>query len=283
MQHPATRFKTRALSALTLALLAVLSAPAPQGAQAQSGPRASDADAPTWVGVVGGKPEQGQRGLLIKRVLRSSPAERAGLRAGDLLIKANDQPVQSVQELRQATGALRVGQVMTVELVRDRKPIKTSLTLVALPTQVELIQAELMGKPMPDLSYQLVESGTTGRLHQLKGKIVVLEFWATWCSPCKQTASYLAEYYPAHRDAVHVLALSSEPADKLKAYLEAQTTKPPYLIGHDPGEQAHQLLLINSYPTILILDEQLMLRKVLTGFHHPSEIGRTIEQLRAAR
>ena len=61
-------------------------------------------------------------GALVSQVVSGSPAEAAGIRAGDVITSVNGQPVKSNTELRNAIGLKRVGDSVDVALVRDGKP-----------------------------------------------------------------------------------------------------------------------------------------------------------------
>lgn len=258
----------------TIGLSASLTAPATLQAQTHS------PNAPTWVGLVGAPRADKKPGLYIKRILLDSPAQRAGLQAGDIVLKANGQSVSNVQELRGAMRALTVGQELKLEYLRDDVPKSAALKLVALPSQLELLKSQLMGRPLPAFSYQLVGSDQLTPSKSLEGKVTIVEFWATWCGPCRQTSAYLTEYYPKHKDSVNVIAITAEPMGVVTKFLEKQGEQPTYPIAIDPDQAAHDALLIQSYPTILILDSKQNVRKILSGFNHPSDIGAAVEEVK---
>lgn len=262
---------TLSLSLISLSLASI----SPQQATAQG----LESATPTWVGVVGGKPASGE-GLLIKRVLKGSPAFGAGLKAGDVIIKANGAAITSIHALRQAVRPLKVGEGLSVEYVRDNMRKSATLKLIALPSQQDILRTQFMGQPLPSFSYKLLKEDKPRSSDALKGKITIVEFWATWCGPCRQTSHYLSEYYPGHKDSVNVVAISAESAATIQGFLEKQDKQPTYPIAHDINEQAHDQLLVQSYPLIFILDEQLVVRKILTGFNHPSDIGKAVEALK---
>src|SRR5579863_6725482 len=75
-------------------------------------------------------------GALVSQVVEGSPAERAGIRTGDVITAVNGQPVKSNSELRNSIGLMRVGDRVDIGLVRDGKPLK--VTAVIADTSGEL-------------------------------------------------------------------------------------------------------------------------------------------------
>ncbi|MES2095825.1 MAG: redoxin domain-containing protein [Pseudomonadota bacterium] len=67
-----------------------------------------------------------------------------------------------------------------------------------------------IGEAAPDFSMVLVD-GSKVSLADLRGKVVVLNFWATWCVPCRKELPLLDTYYAAQRDAgLRVFAVTTE-------------------------------------------------------------------------
>jgi Do/DeqQ family serine protease len=75
-------------------------------------------------------------GALVSQVVGGSPADKAGIRSGDVITSVNGQPVKSNSELRNAIGLLRVGDRVEVGLMRDGKPVR--VTAVIADTSAEL-------------------------------------------------------------------------------------------------------------------------------------------------
>jgi len=58
-------------------------------------------------------------------------------------------------------------------------------------------------------------------LASLKGKIVVVEFWATWCPPCRESIPHLAKLFQEYKDkGVAMISLSNEPLETVKPFAE---------------------------------------------------------------
>jgi Do/DeqQ family serine protease len=75
-------------------------------------------------------------GALVSQVVEGSPADKAGIRTGDVITTVNGQPVKSNSELRNTIGLLRVGDRVDIGLVRDGKPLR--LTAVIADSTADL-------------------------------------------------------------------------------------------------------------------------------------------------
>jgi S1-C subfamily serine protease len=72
-------------------------------------------------------------GALVQRVLPESPAETAGLKRGDLVVRIADQPVLNPSALLQAVERAEVGQPLALKVVRGQKELQLSIRPAALP------------------------------------------------------------------------------------------------------------------------------------------------------
>ena len=94
-----------------------------------------------------------------------------------------------------------------------------------------------VGQPAPEFELTLVDGGKV-KLSELRGQVVVLNFWATWCGPCKQELPLLDRYYRLQKShGLRVFAITTQdslPASQLKevfnalAISSARRIKGPY-------------------------------------------------------
>ena len=81
-------------------------------------------------------------GAVVSQVLDGSPAERAGLRPGDVIVEVNGKPLRGASQLRNTVGLHRIGEVIRLEIIRDGSPRSLRLE-VAAPTTTHLDGAEV--------------------------------------------------------------------------------------------------------------------------------------------
>lgn len=91
---------------------------------------------------------------------------------------------------------------------------------------------EAEGKPAP-LNYTLKDmNGVDVKLASFKGKVILLNFWATWCGPCRAEIPALVELQKQYADDLVILGFSvDDPVDKLKPYATQYKINYPVLVG----------------------------------------------------
>ncbi|MDR6993256.1 Do family serine endopeptidase [Luteimonas sp. 3794] len=91
------------------------------------------------------------RGAVVTRVYGGSPAARAGLRTGDVVISANGQRIDNSESLRNFQGLQAIDTPVTLEVLRDGRTVKVDTRLTALPRDGASVDARLTGATFADL------------------------------------------------------------------------------------------------------------------------------------
>ena len=96
-------------------------------------------------------------------------------------------------------------------------------------------------------------SGKAWTLKDLEGKVVMLNFWATWCSPCRKEMPDLEMLYKQfEREGVIILGVSDDDPDKVREFVQKQGTTYPVLL--DPGSKVNHLFHIEGIPKTFVYD-----------------------------
>jgi cytochrome c biogenesis protein CcmG/thiol:disulfide interchange protein DsbE len=114
----------------------------------------------------------------------------------------------------------------------------------------------LLNKPAPDFTLPVVVGGAPGarqRLSDLRGKIVILDFWATWCPPCDIQAPILDRVARNHPEDVVVLGINvGEPPEVMKRHVVQKGLSYPMLA--DLEGEVQGLYGAGTLPTLVIVD-----------------------------
>jgi peroxiredoxin len=95
--------------------------------------------------------------------------------------------------------------------------------------------------------------GKTWTLKEQRGKVVVLNFWATWCPPCRKEMPDLETLYQQFKDqGLVILAISDEDAGKVRPFIAQQKVTYPILL--DPGRKVNELFQIEGIPKTFVYD-----------------------------
>ncbi len=88
-------------------------------------------------------------------------------------------------------------------------------------------------------------------------EVYVLEFWATWCGPCRKAIPHMeAVWQKVKGQGIHIIGVNSAeklPAQRIQHFLSTQPTPPTYAIALDREEKLYQTLDITAFPTTLIV------------------------------
>jgi len=139
--------------------------------------------------------------------------------------------------------------------MRPRRPQRQLTTLLVFALCLETVA---LGSPFPELTLN-DQTGTVQTLSAYRGRIVVLNFWATWCGPCREELPRLDELAReyASKDVVFVAASldDAETQSRIAAFLEKKRISTiPIWIGASPAT-LKQFQLGEVVPATIILDQ----------------------------
>ncbi len=123
-------------------------------------------------------------------------------------------------------------------------------------------------------------AGKQVSLSDYRGKVVLLNFWATWCGPCKIEIPWFVEFEQKYKDrgfAVLGVAMDEEGWEAVKPYIEANKVNYRMMVGNDTVAQ--QFGGVDSLPTTFLLDQTGKIASTHIGLVSKGDYEHEIEQL----
>ncbi len=128
-----------------------------------------------------------------------------------------------------------------------------------------MIPEKSVYRPAPDFQSEDMLSGTHFRLSDFKGKVVVLNYWATWCPPCRKEIPDLIRLQEKYSGQVQVIGVSLD-RDGVEGVIKfAQDRKISYPIVMPSDPALYQMGTVKSLPTTFIIDQAGNIKKVMVG------------------
>lgn len=132
-----------------------------------------------------------------------------------------------------------------------------------------------VGALAPDFSLKDL-SGKNVRLSDLRGQVVLINFWATWCAPCREEMPAIQSRY--NRGGFAVLAIDfGESAEKIQGYFDEIGVSLPALLDQDGAVQ--ELYRVRGYPTSFFVDGEGVVRFYHIGQLSEADIQSYLTQL----
>lgn len=124
--------------------------------------------------------------------------------------------------------------------------------------------APTQGSPAPDFTLETPD-GETVSLSDYHGQPVVLNFWATWCAPCREEMPLLQETYEAHQeDGLVVIGVNvRENPETIERFLDEVGVDFPVLL--DPDAEVVNRYLVTSLPLTFFIDRNGNVRTLVVG------------------
>lgn len=187
-------------------------------------------------------------------------------------------PVRSSTFVKDQTGETREVQREEFTEWRLNEPLSAELfawnppadaTEYKQPERPALLAA---GTLAPDFTVEKWGGGDL-KLSDYRGKVVIVDFWATWCGPCQQSMPHIEQVYKKTKDK-NVVTLGVCVWDEKKAYedwMPKNLSKYTFLFGFDPAGRgaenvAQKLYKVSGIPTTYVIDKEGKVAAAIVGF-----------------
>jgi peroxiredoxin len=241
------------------------------------------AEGPGWLGVELKARGPSEAGVLIEAVLPKSPAAVSGLAAGDVLLSIDGETVLRPTDVVRIVSSHRAGERVGIVFERQGQNRLLAVGLGARPDIDAMMASEFVGNPAPNFrELTAVQGSVPVDVAALRGRVVVLEFWASWCVVCRMTIPVLNAWHDRYAArGLTVLGVTTDPADHATAAtLELGIA---YAVHSDPEATTSKAYRALSIPTIFVIDRQGTVRDVVVGYQSErlAELEANVQKLLA--
>lgn len=175
--------------------------------------------------------------------------------------------------LRMDTGRMTLEQLKEAYNKLDETARQTSAGK-EIAAEIATLDRVAPGNPAPEIAKNDLVTGKPFALSSLKGKVVLLDFWASWCVPCRKSNPHVKALYEKYRkkgfDVVYVADNDSRPEDALKAIEQDGIKKYHHVLrglkmtkdangkmtGYDKSEDVSERYAIHFLPTKYLIDRE---------------------------
>jgi peroxiredoxin len=194
--------------------------------------------------------------VLVRSVMRGSPAARAGIADGDVVMSIDGENVARPTELREHVMRALAGSRVSLGVRRGAETRLFAVDLEAAPNDDEVMHKNYVGSRAPDFgALDTVQGSITPSLPALKGRVVVLEFWASWCGVCHVLALTLNGWHDRYQaQGLTVLGVTNDSVEV--ASHTASQTGMGYPLAIDGDGDMLRAYRAFALPTLFVIDKQ---------------------------
>jgi len=127
-----------------------------------------------------------------------------------------------------------------------------------------------VGAPAPDFTLRS-STGKNLKLSEYRGRVVMINFWATWCAPCREELPHLNRLYQQYRRAGFVLLGVNIDDNPKSAQAMATHVKLAFPVLFDTGKQVSKRYDVDAMPSTLIIDRDGKVQYVHRGYRTGTE------------
>lgn len=209
--------------------------------------------------------EDDREGARVVRVMVGSPAAEAGIQKGDVVLRVGKQSVSTAADVAPSVRLHPPGESIDVHLARSGERQQVEVKLASAPHPEDLIRFQLVGQRAPEISGVVAFQGDVASLKDVQGRVLLLEFWASYCGACRGMARVLGDWYRQKSgQGLVVVGVTSDTA--LRGARVAAATNMMYPLVSDVEAQVARDYGAREIPLLVVVDRRGIVRDVVLGY-----------------
>lgn len=219
-----------------------------------------------WLGVELEAGNPADAGVRVLRVVPGSPAARAGLQTGDVIVRLDNEAVAVPEDVVQWVGARPAGSKVSVMAKRAGKDRLVGIELGVFPKGDQLVRMTFVDQPAPPFEFLKTAQGSAGpTLGAHRGNVILIEFWAPWCVACRALIPHMNQWHERYgARGLAVIGITNERVPRAAAAAHELGMEYPILA--DETGRTTQAYQARSIPMVFVIDRQGSVRDVMIGY-----------------
>lgn len=218
-----------------------------------------------WLGVEIKATKRPNPGVEVLRVLPGSPARKAKLLPGDVILTLGDQVVMSPEDVADWVKAQPTGTSAPITISRAGVKRLFRAELEGAPEYEDRLRLQLVHRLAPEVSGVTTYQGEVSSLREVRGQVVILEFWGAFCPVCRYMTPVVEGWHRTYQpQGAVVFAISTDP--EAVALSAARRTGKSYSLARDHDGKAIRAYMASQIPIVVIIDKKGIVRDAVVGY-----------------
>ena len=194
------------------------------------------------------------------------------IKTGDKIISVDGTAFTDLSVIQKRVAGARTGESISLGILRGGKAISVKVKLTDRPDDITSLTGSAIGSKAT-FGKNFYANAEKRKAHP---KVTLLDFWATWCGPCRMTIPKLERLYKKYSSrGLEVIGISDEAVKVLNDFYK--TYPGPYPLYNDRGGALSARYGISAVPTLMLLDSQGYIQQVWTGAPDESALEQVLQ------